>query len=117
MTSFVDNKITESKVSQIFERKRDFYFSLIAGDYSVKASAEHPFYVGNNQYKKISELEAGDSVYVLQDSVLVQKTVTSNTKIVESTPVYNMTVDNTNTYFANGFAVHNKACSGCARLN
>lgn len=115
VTSFVDNKITESKVSKIFERKRDFYYSLIAGDYSVKASAEHPFYIGNNEYKKISELKKGDTVYVLKDNKLEQKTVTSNTKIIESTPVYNMTVDNTNTYFANGFAVHNKG-GGCACL-
>jgi len=100
ITSFENDKITESKVAQIFERKRDYYFSLIAGDYSVKASAEHPFYIGDNQYKKIEELKKGDTVYVLKDRKLFQKTVTSNTKIVESTPVYNMTVDNTHTYFA-----------------
>jgi hypothetical protein len=109
VTSFEDGKITQSKVSRIYERQRDFYYSLIAGDYKVKASAEHPFYAGGGKYKEISKLKKGDTVYVLQNNLLAAKKVTSNTRVERSTPVYNMTVDNTHTYFANDFAVHNKS--------
>ncbi|MFA7300930.1 MAG: Hint domain-containing protein [Candidatus Shapirobacteria bacterium] len=112
--SFENGKIVESKVSQIFERERDFYFTLKAGDYEVKASAEHPFYVGFNEFKEIQYLKPGDKIYVMENDKLVSKTVTFNTRIDEKTKVYNMTVDNTHTFFANGFAVHNKkgACIG-----
>lgn len=102
------DEVVESTVSQIFERTRDFYYSLVAEGYKVKASAEHPFYVGNGEYKTISELKRGDIVYILKNNSLVKKIVSSNTRVDESTPVYNMSVDKTNTYFAGGFAVHNK---------
>ncbi len=104
VTSFKENNILDSRIRKIFKYQRDFYYSLIAGDYSVKASAEHPLYIGGGVFKVISKLKAGDTVYVLKNNALVKKTVTSNTRIDKSTPVYNLTVDNTNTYFA----VHNK---------
>lgn len=109
VTSFKGGKIVESTVSNIYKRIRDFYYSLTAGDYKVKATSEHPFYVGNGEYKEISKLKKGDTIYVLEDDSLTPKKVTSNEKINEKTPVYNMSVDNTETFFANDFAVHNKS--------
>lgn len=109
VTSFKEDNILDSKIRKIFKYERDFYYSLSAGDYSVKASAEHPFYIGGGEFKVISKLVSGDTVYVLENDKLVSKTVTSNTKIDKSTPVYNLTVDNTNTYFAGGFAVQTRS--------
>jgi len=106
--SFEGDKVSYSKVSSIYQFERTFYYSLVAEDYSVKASAEHPFYVGNGQYQEISKLKPGDTVYVLKGDKLQPKKVISNTRVEKSTPVYNLAVDNTHTFFANGFAVHNK---------
>jgi len=47
-------------------------------------------------------------VYVIENGSLKKKTVTSNTRINEPTEAYNLSVDNTNTFFADDFAVHNK---------
>ena len=106
--SFADNALTESAVSQIYKVTRDYYYSLAAGDYQVKVTAEHPFFVGNNKFKEVKDLKAGDDVYVIENGSLKKKTVTSNTRINEPTDAYNLSVDNTNTFFANDFAVHNK---------
>jgi len=69
--------------------------------------------VGNNEFKEVKDLKAGDDVYVIENGSLKKKTVTSNTRINEPTEAYNLSVDNTNTFFANDFAVHNKgnACT------
>jgi len=106
--SFADNALTESAVSQIYKVTREYYYSLAAGDYQVKVTAEHPFFVGNNEFKEVKDLKAGDDVYVIENGSLKKKTVTSNTRINEPTDAYNLSVDNTNTFFANDFAVHNK---------
>ena len=106
--SFADNALTQSAVSQIYKVTREYYYSLAAGDYQVKVTAEHPFFVGNNEFKEVKDLKAGDDVYVIENGSLKKKTVTSNTRINEPTDAYNLSVDNTNTFFANDFAVHNK---------
>ena len=53
--SFADNALTESAVSQIYKVTREYYYSLVAGDYQVKVTAEHPFFVGNNEFKEVTE--------------------------------------------------------------
>ncbi len=63
VASFEGDKVTESAVSQIFKRERDHYFVLSAGDYRVKATAEHPFYTGDGKFKEVSKLKAGDRVF------------------------------------------------------
>jgi len=111
VTSFEGDKIVESKVSQIYERQRDYYYSLTAGNYKVEASAEHPFYIGNDEFREISKLKAGDTVFVTEKDKLTPKIISSNIKIDKSAAVYNLSVDNTQTFFANSFAVHNLKCS------
>jgi hypothetical protein len=111
--SFRDNVITKSVVSKIYKVTRDYYYSLVAGNYKVKVTAEHPFFVGNDEFKEAKDLISGDDVYVMENESLVKKSVTSNTRINEKTDAYNLSVDNTQTFFANDFAVHNKGgCDG-----
>lgn len=111
----LQGNVVDSKVSQIFERERDFYFELktfdlINGKNSVKVSAEHPFLTDKktNNYTQVQYLKKGDRVFVRKGDKYVETWVVANTRIDEKTKVYNMSVDNTHTYFANGFAVHNK---------
>lgn len=109
VVSFDNGDIVESKVSQIFERERDFYFALKAGEYEVKASAEHPFLMWDKTYKQIQYLIPGDKVVVIDGNKLSTRVIVFNTRVNEKVKVYNMMVDNTHTFFANGFAVHNKS--------
>lgn len=114
VTSFDNDRVGNNDVSNIYKSQRDFYFDLRAGDYQVKVTAEHPFYVGNGKFVEVQYLKPGDEVYVLkEDKTLEKKWITSNVKVNEKTDVYNMTVDKTHTYFANSFAVHNKGSGTC----
>ncbi len=110
VTSFDDktNQIKESSVINLHKVNRDFYFSIIAGGYHVEVTAEHPFYIGNGEYKEAQYLKPGDVLYVDENNALVYKVVAANIRINEPTPAYNLTVNNTHTFFANDFAVHNK---------
>ena len=110
--SFKDEKIAYSKVIRIFKYSKPYYYILEAGEYMVKVTYNHPFYIGSNQFKIVEELKVGDTVYVLENNQLIAKEITQKTRVEEESYVYNMTVDNTNTYFAGGFAVHNKGGSG-----
>lgn len=116
VTSFDDKtgEVKDSIVTDLHQVYRDYYFSLIAGGYNVKVTAEHPFYIGSGQYKEAQDIKTGDILYVDQNNILAPVIVAENVKINEPTPAYNLTVDNTHTFFANGFAVHNKGiCGGC----
>jgi hypothetical protein len=106
--SFADDKIVNSSVSQIYKSQRDYYFEIIAGDYGVSVTAEHPFYIGSGKYEETQNLKVGDTLYVEEGGEMMPKQITSIKRVDEKTDVYNMTVDGTHTYFANGFGVHNK---------
>ncbi len=106
--SFKDETIGYSKVIRIFKYPKPYYYTLEAGKYMVKVTYNHPFYIGSNQFKIVEELKIGDTVYVLENGQLTAKEITQKTRVDRESYVYNMTVDNTNTYFAAGFAVHNK---------
>jgi hypothetical protein len=58
----------------------------------------------------ISTAKAGSFTehLVNENKSMMKKTITSLERIDEPTDPYNMTVDNSSTYFADGFAVHNK---------
>ena len=106
--SFKDEKIAYSKVVRIFKYPKPYHYTLEAGEYMVKVTYNHPFYIGSNQFKIVEDLKIGDTVYVLENGQLTAKEITQKTRVEEESYVYNLTVDNTNTYFANDFAVHNK---------
>ncbi len=110
VTSFNDqtNKISESKVSDIYEVQRTYYFSIIAGGYHVTVTAEHPFFIGDGKYQEAQNLKTGDVLYVDQSNLLVPTVIAQNLRINEPTNAYNLTVDNFHTFFANDFAVHPK---------
>ncbi len=38
------DKVVNASVSDVMKFSRDYYYELEAGDYSVKVTAEHPFY-------------------------------------------------------------------------
>lgn len=108
VTSFEEDRLVNSSVSQIYKTQRDYYFEIVAGEYGVSVTAEHPFYIGNGSYEETQNLKVGDTLYVQEDGEMRPKTIDMIRRVDEKTDVYNMSVDGTHTYFANDFAVHNK---------
>ena len=60
-------------------------------------------------FKRVKDLTIGDVLYVKNGDKLVKDKITSIQKIYGQQQVYNLILENSpNTYFADGFAVHNK---------
>ncbi|MBI5614065.1 FHA domain-containing protein, partial [Candidatus Gottesmanbacteria bacterium] len=113
-------KILESTVAKNFTRLSDHYYELIlASGEIVKVTGEHPFYRGSSYrssfgdmeggFEKVSRLRVGDMLYRNIDGSLTEdRLVLSVYHGNISIPVYNLSVDGSKTYFAQGIAVHNK---------
>jgi hypothetical protein len=71
-------------------------------------SPEHPFYIGNGEYILAGLLIAGDTLIFKKGCRLEPRIVLSVKKNFGEFEVFNIEVGNVHTYFANGFAVHNK---------
>ena len=109
--SFDGNQIEQSAVSEIYQVERDYYYSIAAGGKTVRATAEHPFYVGGEKFVDASDLRQGDTVYIFSDGRIDESRVDSVSRIEGKTIAYNLRAEPTHTFFASGFAVHNKG--GC----
>ncbi len=70
VTSYGGDKIINSSVSEIFKIQRDYYFEVVAGEYGMSVTAEHPFYTGDGKYEETQNLKVGDTLYVKQDEVM-----------------------------------------------
>ena len=66
----------------------------------------HPF-MTQDGWKKISDVTEGDTLYRNGKGIVTVESITS-IEIPEDTPVYNFHVDGHETYFADGYLVHNK---------
>ena len=79
--SFKDETVTYSKVIKIFKYPKPYYYTLEAGEYVVKVTYNHPFYIGSSQFKIVEELKIDDTVYVLENSQLTAKEITQKTRV------------------------------------
>ena len=101
--------VKEAKVVKLIKSQRESYFIISTKDgQRVETTAEHPFLTWSRQFKKVEDLKAGDTVFVLRGQKLVLSKITEKAEVNESVTVYNLQVASPNTFFAEGFAVHNK---------
>lgn len=114
LLSFDENgKIFKTRVREILRLKTFEYYTIITDSISVSATAEHPFYVGNNLFKTVESLKNGDTIYLYDGKdKLVPQRIKNIEEIKKDSYVYNLKTDFPNTFFANYVAVHNKG-GGC----
>ncbi len=75
---------------------------------TLRTTAEHPFWVGMDKYVEVSNLNVGDKIVHVKDGTLTYIPITNIRPTGEFETVYNITVDEPNTYIADGIVVHNK---------
>ena len=78
----------------------------------LRATAEHPFFVGNATFRTLEALQVGDTIYAYDGKGLTPQPIEHIEVVAAATRVYNLQTDMPNTFFANGVAVHNKGGGG-----
>lgn len=104
--------ILKSKVREIIKLRTNEYFELKTENITLKATREHPFYVGDGIFKTLENLKVGDYIYYYNGSSVSKTKIISIEKKNEDVDIYNLRVDKPNTFFANFIAVHNKGGGG-----
>jgi len=102
-------KINSSKVSQIYKKKVIGYYVISTNNSELKVTSKHPIYIGNGKFQLVKNLRIGDEIIRSYKNEFFNEKVTDISFINEEEEVFNMHVENDNTYFANDIAVHNKS--------
>ncbi len=104
--------LTQATVRDVFTHQADEYVVVTTATATVRATREHPFYVGNGTFLTLESLGVGRRIWVCDGRGLRAEPVISIERIRAPTRVYNLRTDEPHTYFASGVAVHNKG-GGC----
>jgi predicted lipid-binding transport protein (Tim44 family) len=104
--------LIDSEVVEVIPHDVDSYFELSLGEILLRVTGEHPFYVGNGAFKTVDNLRQGDLVYLLENSILVQRKIDRLDSVRWPATVYDLKTREPHTFFASGVAVHNKGGGG-----
>jgi predicted lipid-binding transport protein (Tim44 family) len=107
-----EGRIVQTRVRDILRHTVEEYLILTTERQTIKATAEHPFYVGNGTFKTLDILKVGDVIFAREGQSLSEQRILSIRKVRERVPVFNLQTDHPNTFFAGGIAVHNKGGGG-----
>lgn len=83
------------EVVKLFQYERDSVYHIAVGKDTIKATADHPFYIGG-KWLRVVELKAGDSVKTYDCASLVIERITL---VPGRTTVYNFEVADYHTYY------------------
>jgi hypothetical protein len=89
-------------VAQTFEHTAAEYLDIDG----LRVTAEHPLYVIGKGWTRAGDVQAGDVLFLDYGG---EKPVSRIIYLSRTVQVYNLTVEGTHTYFANGVLVHNKS--------
>ena len=107
-----EGRIVQTKVRNIIRHTVDEYVILKTERQTIRATAEHPFYVGHGTFKTLDILKVGDVIFAREGQSLSEQRIVSIKRVRERVPVFNLQTDHPNTFFAGGIAVHNKGGGG-----
>jgi predicted lipid-binding transport protein (Tim44 family) len=107
-----EGRIVQTKVRNILRRTVEEYVILTTERQTIRATAEHPFYVGQGTFKTLDILKVGDVIFAREGQSLSEQRILSLQRVRERVPVFNLQTDHPNTFFAGGVAVHNKGGGG-----
>ena len=107
-----DGTVADALVREIRSVEADGYYAIATSRAELRATAEHPFFVGNGTYKAVEALAEGDTVYAFDGQRLSPQTIRKIERVPGKVRVFNLRTDPPNTFFAAGVAVHNKGGGG-----
>ncbi len=107
-----EGEVVSTTVRRILTHEVDVYWVLTTDRIMLRVTSEHPFFIGNGEFRTLEALKLGDVIFGFDGRGLSSQTIRSLDRIEARTLVYNLQTDAPNTFFANGIAVHNKG-GGC----
>jgi predicted lipid-binding transport protein (Tim44 family) len=107
-----EGRLVRTRVREVLRHEAEDYILLRTERVVIRATAEHPFYVGHGTFKTIEALKQGDSVFAWDGKGLTEQRIVSLQRVEEHVQVFNLRTDPPNTYFAGHILVHNKG-GGC----
>ena len=107
-----EERVVEAEVKRVFTLPAEEYWVVAADRGSVEVTGEHPFYVGAGVFRTAESLRVGDAVYSRDGPGVSVQRVESMRRVFRGVTVVNLQTDEPHTFFAAGFAVHNKGGGG-----
>jgi predicted lipid-binding transport protein (Tim44 family)/uncharacterized membrane protein YgcG len=107
-----EGRIVRTRVRNVLRHTVDEYVLLETERQTIRATAEHPFYVGNGTFKTLDALKEGDLIFAREGESLSEQRIVSLRRVREQVSVFNLQTDHPNTFFAGGIVVHNKGGGG-----
>ena len=107
-----DGTVVDALVREILSVDADGYYEITTSRAELRATSEHPFFVGDGTYKTVEALAEGDTVYAFDGQHLSPQTIRKIARVPGQVRVFNLQTDPPNTFFAAGVAVHNKGGGG-----
>ncbi|MED4784873.1 polymorphic toxin-type HINT domain-containing protein [Brevibacillus choshinensis] len=102
-------EVAYKKVTATFNHETDEIYSIHVGGQTIESTFNHPFYVKDKGWTFVKDLKVGDLLVQSDGNTLKIDSIELEHKQVT---VYNMTVDEFNTYFVSdlGIWVHDTNC-------
>jgi hypothetical protein len=107
-----EGRIVRTRVSNVLRREVDEHVVLRTDRETLRATVEHPFYVGEGTFKTLEVLRPGDDVIAWDGQALARQRIVSIERIPGRTQVYNLQTEYPHTFFVGHVAVHNKGGGG-----
>lgn len=105
------NKVKKLLIHNKPEELVNSYVKLITKKSEVNVTKEHKFYIGNNEYKEIDNINIGENIFIYnKECNLILPEIITNKIIINSNNLlitYNLQLTNYYNYFANEYLVHN----------
>jgi phage terminase large subunit-like protein len=103
-----NGRLVYKKVVATLNRETDELYEVEAGACNVASTSEHHFFVYGQGYKKAKDLQIGDVLILFKEGQLLYPRIESIKRISNIAEiVYDIEVEDTHNYYANGFLVHN----------
>ena len=104
-------EIVTTTVEQVTVRDTDKCVELYAGQIILRATNEHPIFIGNGRFEPLESLHINDCIYHLANNSL-QPIPIRNMKIIDTSAirVYNLRTKAPHTFFANDIAAQDGPC-------
>ncbi len=103
---FIGKDIDAFRVTKAWSRKNKEIIRLIINGREIYTTPNHQFFTTAAIFKPASKLLVGEAIYYLENGEMAVAFVDDKSP-AGTVDVYNITVENAHTFFANDFAVHN----------